>query len=81
MSIEVKHLTHIYNPDTNMAKKALDDISVQFHDGEFIGLIGHTGSGKSSAMPIRTAERCMWLPGMQVMWRGMSQWPSITAAV
>ena len=45
MSIEVKHLTHIYNPDTNMAKKALDDISVQFHDGEFIGLIGHTGSG------------------------------------
>ena len=48
MSIEVKHLTHIYNPDTNMAKKALDDISVQFHDGEFIGLIGHTGSGKST---------------------------------
>lgn len=48
MSITINHVTHIYNPGTAMAKTALDDVSMEFHDGEFIGLIGHTGSGKST---------------------------------
>ena len=48
MSIEIKHLTHIYNEGMPFAKKALDDITLTIEDGEFIGLIGHTGSGKSS---------------------------------
>ncbi len=48
MSITINHVTHIYNPGTAMAKTALDDVSMEFRDGEFIGLIGHTGSGKST---------------------------------
>lgn len=48
MSIIVDHVSHIYEADTNMAVKALDDVNLVIRDGEFIGLIGHTGSGKST---------------------------------
>lgn len=48
MSIIVDHVNHVYEADTNMAVKALDDVSLVIRDGEFIGLIGHTGSGKST---------------------------------
>ena len=48
MSIKINHLTHIYNEGTAMAKTALDDVNLEINDGEFIGLIGHTGSGKST---------------------------------
>ena len=48
MSIVIKNLTHIYNVDMPFASKALDDISVEIKDRDFVGLIGHTGSGKST---------------------------------
>ena len=48
MPIEVKALTHVYMPGTPFEKKALDDVSFTVRDGDFIGLIGHTGSGKST---------------------------------
>ena len=48
MSIKIDHLTHIYNEGTAMSKVALDDINLEIQDGEFIGIIGHTGSGKST---------------------------------
>lgn len=48
MSIIVDHVSHVYEADTNMAVKALDDVSLVIRDGDFIGLIGHTGSGKST---------------------------------
>ena len=48
MSIKIDHLTHIYNEGTTMSKAALDDVNLEINDGEFIGLIGHTGSGKST---------------------------------
>ena len=48
MSIIVKNLTHIYNEDMPFASKALDEISFKIEDRDFIGLIGHTGSGKST---------------------------------
>lgn len=48
MSIIVDHVSHVYEADTNMAVKALDDVSLVIQDGDFIGLIGHTGSGKST---------------------------------
>lgn len=48
MSIIVNHLSYKYNPGTTMESVALDDINIQINDGEFIGLIGHTGSGKST---------------------------------
>lgn len=48
MSIIVNHLTHKYNPGTAMESVAIEDVSFTINDGEFIGLIGHTGSGKST---------------------------------
>lgn len=48
MAIDVKNLEHIYMPGTPFEKKALDDVNFSIKDGEFVGLIGHTGSGKST---------------------------------
>ncbi len=48
MPIKIENLTHIYMKDTVFEHIALDDISLTIEDGEFIGLIGHTGSGKST---------------------------------
>lgn len=46
--IEIKNLTHIYSEGLPFEKKAVDDISLRVEENEFIGLIGHTGSGKST---------------------------------
>ena len=48
MSIKVQNLTHIFNKDTEMATYALKDVSFTLEEGSFTGLIGHTGSGKST---------------------------------
>ena len=48
MSIEIKGLTHIYNEGMPFASKALDNVSFEIKDRDFVGLIGHTGSGKST---------------------------------
>lgn len=48
--LEVKNLTYIYSAGTPFEHKALDDISFSVEPGEFIGIIGHTGSGKSTLM-------------------------------
>ncbi len=50
MSIILDHVDYIYGGDTPMAVKALDDICLQIPDGQFVGVIGHTGSGKSTLM-------------------------------
>jgi energy-coupling factor transport system ATP-binding protein len=48
MPVEIKNLNHVYMKDTVFQHKALNDVSLTIEDGEFIGLIGHTGSGKST---------------------------------
>ena len=48
MAIEIKKLNYIYNQGTPFEKHALKDVDLQINKGEFIGLIGHTGSGKST---------------------------------
>ncbi len=48
MSIILDHINYIYGADTPLAVKALDDICLQIPDGQFVGIIGHTGSGKST---------------------------------
>lgn len=48
MSIVTEHLSYIYNKDTAYERKALDDINISINDGEYVAIIGHTGSGKST---------------------------------
>ncbi len=48
MSIRLEHLNYIYSPDTAYEKHALKDINLTIPQGEFVGIIGHTGSGKST---------------------------------
>ena len=48
MIIDIKNLNHIYSENTPFESKALDDVSLTIREGEFIGLIGPTGSGKST---------------------------------
>ncbi len=48
MSIILKNLSHIYSPGTPFEVKALENINLNITEGEFIGIIGHTGSGKST---------------------------------
>src|SRR5699024_1693902 len=48
MSIRLENINYIYSPDSAFKKQALKNVSLEIKDGEFIGLIGHTGSGKST---------------------------------
>ena len=48
MPIQVEHLTHTYMTDSPFAATALEDVSLTIEDGELIGLLGHTGSGKTT---------------------------------
>ena len=48
MSIELKDVSYIYSPGDAYEKVALDQINLKIPDGEFLGIIGHTGSGKST---------------------------------
>ncbi len=48
MSIKVEGLTHVYMPGSPFEKTALENINLHIEKGEFVGIIGHTGSGKST---------------------------------
>ena len=48
MAIKIKDLTHKYNEGTPFEKTALKNINIHIKDGTFLGIIGHTGSGKST---------------------------------
>ena len=48
MSIKLEHLNYVYSQGTAYEKKALNDICIEIPHGEFVGIIGHTGSGKST---------------------------------
>ncbi len=48
MSVKIENVSYIYGEGTPFEKKALDGISLEIPDGQFVGIIGHTGSGKST---------------------------------
>ncbi len=52
MSMEIQQVSYIYGQGTSYEKHALDGISLTIEDGEFIGIIGHTGSGKSTLIQL-----------------------------
>ena len=46
--MKLKKVSYVYSEGDAFEKKALDEISLEIPDGQFIGIIGHTGSGKST---------------------------------
>ncbi len=48
MSIALDHVSYVYSPGTAYEKHALKDVSLEIEQGQFVGIIGHTGSGKST---------------------------------
>lgn len=52
MSIELKNVYYTYSPDTAFEMHALEDVNLTIKDNQFIGIIGHTGSGKSTLIQL-----------------------------
>ena len=48
MSMQIENLSYVYGEGTAFEKKALDNVNLELPDGQFIGVVGHTGSGKST---------------------------------
>lgn len=52
MFIELKSVSYAYSPDTSYCVNALDNVSITINDGEFVGIMGQTGCGKSTLIQI-----------------------------
>ena len=77
MSIEIRGLTHIYMPGTPFETRALDNVSLTIRDGDFVGVIGHTGSGKSTLIAhlnalVRPEPGHVFVGGVDVGEKGQS---------
>ncbi|SFT47619.1 energy-coupling factor transport system ATP-binding protein [Lachnospiraceae bacterium XBD2001] len=71
MSIKLENVSHRYSRDTAYAITALDHVNLEIHDGEFIGIIGHTGSGKSTLVQhlnglLRATEGTIYYNGQNI---------------
>ncbi len=76
MSIKVEHLTHIYNKGLTYETKALDDVSFEIEEGAFAGIIGHTGSGKSTLIQhfngiLKPESGKIWVNGTDITEKGI----------
>ena len=77
MSIKLEHLNYVYSQGTAYEKKALNDICIEIPHGEFVGIIGHTGSGKSTLIQhlnglIRAASGELYYNGENIYREGYS---------
>ncbi|MGP1349231.1 MAG: energy-coupling factor transporter ATPase [Stomatobaculum sp.] len=75
MSIRAEHLTYIYGKGTAFEQYALKDVSFEIPDGQFVGLIGHTGSGKSTLIQhlnglLRATEGKLYFDGEDIYTEG-----------
>jgi len=71
MSINIEHLNYIYTPGGPFEKQALKDVNLTIDKGEFVGLIGHTGSGKSTLVQhlnglIRPTSGKIYIDGVDI---------------
>lgn len=76
MAIKVSKLTHVYMAGTPFEVKALDGIDLEIKDGEFVGLIGKTGSGKSTLIQhlnglLRPTHGTVYVDGIDIFSRGV----------
>lgn len=77
MSVKMEHLSYIYSQDTAYEKKALNDINLELPDGQFVGIIGHTGSGKSTLIQhlnglVKATEGTVYYNGENIYDEGYS---------
>lgn len=77
MSIKLEHLNYVYSQKTAYEKKALNDISLEIPHGEFVGIIGHTGSGKSTLIQhlnglLRATSGALYYNGENIYGEGYS---------
>ena len=70
--LEIKNLSHVYGVDTPFEHVALDNVSLSVGRGEFVGLIGHTGSGKSTL--IQHMNGLLKPMSGQVLFEGQDVW-------
>lgn len=70
--LELKNVTYVYGQGTPFCKTAVDDVSLSIEEGEFIGVIGHTGSGKSTL--IQQFNGLLRPTSGQVLLRGRDIW-------
>jgi energy-coupling factor transport system ATP-binding protein len=71
MPIKIEHLTHTYNPGSPFETDALKDVTLTIETGEFLGLIGHTGSGKSTLIQhlnglLKPTAGHIWIDGTDI---------------
>lgn len=71
MMIKIENLSYVYNPESPFETKALDNINLEVEKGDFVGLIGHTGSGKSTLVQhlnglIRPTEGRITIDGIDI---------------
>ncbi|MCE7700002.1 MAG: energy-coupling factor transporter ATPase [Methanobacterium paludis] len=77
MPIKVENVTYVYMQGTPFESKALDDVSIDIADGEFVGLIGHTGSGKSTLVQhlnglLKPTSGKVFIDGIDITKKGVS---------
>ncbi|RGO25576.1 energy-coupling factor transporter ATPase [Dorea sp. OM02-2LB] len=71
MSIKLEHISYKYSPGTAYEKAALDDVSLEIPQGSFVGIIGHTGSGKSTLIQhmnglLKATEGALYYEGEKI---------------
>lgn len=77
MSIKIEHLNYIYSQGTAYEKQALTDINLELPAGQFVGIIGHTGSGKSTLIQhlnglVRATSGTIYYNGENIYAEGFS---------
>ena len=78
MGIRAEHISYVYNAGTAMEETALRDVSFEINDGEFVGLIGHTGCGKSTL--IQHLNGLLHATGGDILFNGKSIYSEIGRA-